>query len=172
MTLIKVFLTFVKIGAFSFGGGYAVLAFIEREIVGQHGWLNPEEFIDLVALSQITPGPIAINSSTYAGFKAAGMLGAAAGTIGVTCVSYILVVATASRLEKMKDAAWVQWVFSGLRPAVIGLIASAAFSIANSAVSNFKGAFIGLVSFLLIIKMKWHPILVIAISGVLGILLY
>lgn len=172
MMILKIFLTFFKIGAFSFGGGYAVLAFIEKEIVGVNGWLSSQEFIDLVALSQITPGPIAINSSTYAGFKTAGIAGAVSGTIGVTAISYILVVATASKLENMKDAKWIQWIFLGLRPAVIGLIASAAYSIAHSAVGDVKGVVIALFSFFMIIRMKWHPILVIALSGGLGVLLY
>lgn len=170
--LLRIFLTFFKIGAFSFGGGYAVLAFIEKEIVSGKGWLTAEEFIDVVAISQITPGPIAVNSSTYAGFKVAGIPGALAGTIGVTLVSFILIVTVASKLENMKDTSAVQWVFMGLRPAVIGLIASAAYTIAKSAVVDLKGVVIALFAFFSIAKMKWHPIVVIALSGVLGVLLY
>lgn len=170
--LLQIFLTFLKIGAFSFGGGYAVLAFIEKEIVANKAWLTADEFIDVVAISQITPGPIAINSSTYAGFKVAGIPGALAGTIGVTLVSFVLIVTVASKLENMKDSSAVQWVFTGLRPAVIGLIASAAYSIAKSAVVDLKGAAIAVFAFIAIARLKWHPILVIALSGVLGVFLY
>lgn len=170
--LLQIFMTFLKIGAFSFGGGYAVLAFIEKEIVLARGWLSPQEFIDVVAISQITPGPIAVNSSTFAGFKVAGIPGAIAGTLGVTLVSYILIVTAASKLENMKDSSVIQWIFTGLRPAVIGLIASAAYSIARSAVVDLKGAGIAVFAFMAIIKFKWHPIIVIGLSGGLGLLLY
>lgn len=172
MLLLQIFLTFLKIGAFSFGGGYAVLAFIEKEIVANKAWLTADEFIDVVAISQITPGPIAVNSSTYAGFKVAGIPGALAGTIGVTLVSFVLIVTVASKLENMKDQSAVQWVFMGLRPAVIGLIASAAYSIAKSAVVDVRGAAVALIAFISIVRFKWHPIIVIALSGVLGIFLY
>ncbi len=113
----------------------------------------------------ITPGPIAVNSSTFAGFKVAGIPGAIAGTLGVTLVSYILIVTAASKLENMKDSSAIQWIFSGLRPAVIGLIASAAYSIAKSAVVDLKGAGIAIFAFVAIIKMKWHPLIVIGLSG-------
>jgi len=172
MQIIRIFLTFFKIGAFSFGGGYAVLSFIEKEIVINNAWLTATEFIDVVALSQMTPGPIAVNASTYVGFKVAGIPGALAGTLGVTMVSYILITTAASKLEAMKDTSAVQWIFIGLRPAVIGLIASAAYSITKSAVVDIQGAAIAFIAFLAIIKFKWHPILVIALSGVIGILLY
>ncbi len=172
MLIIQIFLTFFKIGAFSFGGGYAVLAFIEKEIVVNNAWLGPDEFIDLVALSQMTPGPIAINASTYAGFKVAGVPGALAGTLGVTMVSFILIVTVASKLEEMKDTSSIQWIFMGLRPAVIGLIASAAYSIAKSAIVDLRGAAIAVLAFVSISKLNWHPIVVIALSGVVGIILY
>jgi len=172
MLIIQVFLTFLKIGAFSFGGGYAVLALIEKEIVINNGWLGADEFIDIVAISQMTPGPIAVNSSTYAGFKVAGIPGAIAGTLGVTLVSFVLIVTAASKLETMKDSSAIQWIFTGLRPAVLGLIASAAYSIAKSAVVDIQGIVIALAAFFVIAKWKIHPILVIALSGVAGVLLY
>ena len=89
--LIKIFLSFLKIGAFSFGGGYAMLPLIEREIVNNHNWITFKEFIDIIGISQMTPGPIAINSATFVGFKVSGILGSIAATLGVISFSFILV---------------------------------------------------------------------------------
>ena len=89
--LIQIFLSFLKIGAFSFGGGYAMLPLIEREIVNNHNWITYKEFVDIVGISQMTPGPIAINSATFVGFKVSGILGSITGTLGVVTFSFILV---------------------------------------------------------------------------------
>lgn len=170
MILIELFFTFVKIGAFSFGGGYAMLPLIEDQIVNIQGWLTIEEFINIVAISQMTPGPIATNSSTFVGYKVAGLPGAIFATLGVTITSFILVSLISKKYSAVKDAPEVKNVFMGLRPAVIGLIISAAISIASSSIVDIRGFLIATMSFLLIAKAKIHPIAVICIGGLVGLL--
>ncbi len=116
--------TFFTIGLFSFGGGYAMVPLMEREIAA-HGWLAAREFADIVAISQMTPGPIAVNAATYIGFRVAGVAGSAAATLGVFLPSLILVLLVARFLRKFKESRGVEGVLSGIRPATVGLIASA-----------------------------------------------
>jgi chromate transporter len=171
-TIIELFLTFMKIGAFSFGGGLAMLPLIEEEIVYHHHWITSQEFVDIVAIAEMTPGPIAINASTFAGYKTAGFLGAAVASIGVVVVSFILVMILARRFIKIKDKPITKAVFQGIRPATLGLILSAAVSIARTSFVDFKGILIATIVFFTIFKLKVHPILGIALASGLGILLY
>ena len=122
MTILKLFLTFLKIGAFSFGGGYAMLPLIEKEIIEVHQWLTTKEFIDILAVVEMTPGPIAINSATFLGYKVAGFWGSVAATIGVVLPSIIIILIIAHFLSKFKDSPYVEWAFRGIRPVVLGLI--------------------------------------------------
>lgn len=124
MIYLELTFTFFKIGLFSFGGGYAMVPLMEREIAA-HGWLIAQEFADIVAISQMTPGPIAVNAATYIGFRVAGIIGSAAATIGVFLPSLILVLLVARFLQKFKASRGVEGILSGIRPATVGLIASA-----------------------------------------------
>jgi chromate transporter len=169
---IEIFITFFKIGAFSFGGGYAMIPFIQREIVTIHQWLPKEEFIDVLAISQVTPGPIATNASTYVGYKIAGLLGALAGTTGVIGAAFILALFISRHFEKVKHLPQVKLMFKGLRPAVLGLIFSAGLSVGLATITNFKELGIGIFAFVSIVKFKLHPILTIAIAGCMGIVLF
>jgi chromate transporter len=164
--LLKIFVSFLKIGAFSFGGGYAMIPFIEEEIVGKYEWLLTKEFVDIIAIAEMTPGPIAINSSTFVGYKIAGFYGAAVGTLGVILVSFILISISAKYLTELKDSKTLKNIFMGIRPAVIGLILSAAVSVGRTAIVDFKSFIIAVFVLFAILKLNMHPILSIILAGI------
>jgi len=170
--IIKIFLTFLKIGAFSFGGGYAMIPFIEKEIVSKNSWLSLKEFIDIIAIAEMTPGPIAVNSSTFVGYKIAGFWGAFAGTIGVIIDSFVLITISAKYLSSFKDSKVVKGIFMGVRPAVIGLIISAAISVGETSITDIKSLIISIAILISILKFKVHPILSIVIAGLIGYFVY
>jgi chromate transporter len=122
------FWVFFRLGAFSFGGGYAMISLIQREMLA-HQWLTTTQFSDIVAISQMTPGPIAINAATYVGYKVAGLVGSAIATIGVILPSLILILLVSKFLIRWQKHPLNQMVFYGLRPVIIGLIAVAAVDI-------------------------------------------
>lgn len=129
---LQLFLTFLQIGAFAFGGGYAVLAFIEDLVVNQQGWLSMSELTDLVALSQITPGPIAINSATFIGTKVAGIPGAIVATIGNVTPQFILMMTLGYFIFRGKRFHFIDNILKGLKPAIVGLVAIATISMIES----------------------------------------
>jgi len=139
MILYKLFITFFKIGLFSFGGGYAMLPLIQQQVVILNKWITQGEFIDIVAISQITPGPIAINSATYIGYKVGGFLGSTVATLGVSLPSVIVMILLLKFIEKFKNNKYMESAFVMLRPTVIGLILAAAISITQSSVIDIKG---------------------------------
>ncbi len=169
---LKLFLTFLKIGAFSFGGGYAMLPLIEQEIVYVNQWLTQSEFVDIIAISQMTPGPIAVNAATFVGFKHLGVMGAIVATFGVVCCSFFLVTILATVITKHYKSFVVTGIFAGIRPGVIGLIAAACISLFRSSIVDLKGLIIGLIILFMLQRTKLHPIALIFISGVMGIALY
>lgn len=182
MIYLDLFLTFFKIGAFTFGGGYAMLPLIQAEVEA-HGWMSISELINFVAVSESTPGPFAVNVSTYVGVETGGVLGAFCATLGVILPSFIIILVVAKCFAKFKTSKTVQGCMAGLKPAVIGLIGSAVISVGQtvffpdgfsvSVVQSPNFAFISsLVIFLLsliFVFKKMHPILVILLSAVLGI---
>lgn len=174
----ELFLTFLKIGAFTFGGGYAMLAFVQQEVLA-HGWMSQEDIINFVGISESTPGPFAVNISTYVGFKTGGLPGAFLATLGVILPSFIIILIVAKTYEKFKKSRFVSGCMSGLKPAVIGLIASAFVTTAMSTFSisanlNFVntrsvlGAVL-LITFLFMLYKKINPIIVIGTSVVAGL---
>lgn len=170
--LLKLFISFFKIGAFSFGGGYAMLPLIEDEIIGIHNWLTPTEFIDILAVSEMTPGPIAINSATFLGYKVAGVMGSIVSTIAVVLPSFIVMSLIFHFVAKFKNSPYVDWIFTGIRPMVLGLIASAAVTVAKSAFVDIKSVIIAIVLFYIVSFKKLNPILAIILAGAMGIILY
>lgn len=182
MLYLQLFYTFFKIGLFGFGGGYAMLSMIQGEVVTRYGWLSPQEFTDIVAISQMTPGPIGINSATYVGFTATGNVwGSVIATFAVVLPSFILMLAISKFFLKYQKNPAVEAVFSGLRPAVVGLLASAALVLMN--VENFSSpkedmysfivsCIIFLVAFVGTKKYKVNPILMIIACGIAGFILY
>ncbi|NMM62908.1 chromate transporter [Clostridium sp. P21] len=170
--LIKLFLCFLKIGAFGFGGGYAMLPLIEREIVTNHHWINYKEFIDIIGISQMTPGPIAINSATFVGYKVSGFWGSLCATIGVVTISFILVSIATHYILKFKESVLIKSTLMGMRPALIGLIICAFLSLAKESYHDAKSIIMGIFIMVLLLSKKIHPILIIVIAGVLGIIFY
>ena len=129
MIYLKLFAAFLYIGIFTIGGGYASLPLIEEQIVNTNGWLNPSEFTDLITISQITPGPIAINAATFVGTKVAGFPGALCATFGFIVPPFIVVTIFFYIYKKYRQMSLMQGIMSGLRPAVVALIAAAGLSI-------------------------------------------
>ncbi|WP_432408214.1 chromate transporter [Wukongibacter sp. M2B1] len=170
--ILDIFISFLKIGGFSFGGGYAMIPFIEKEIVNSHGWISSKKFVDIIAIAEITPGPIAINSSTFVGYKIAKFSGATAGTVGVILVSFILLVIMGKYLNRFKDSKALKNIFAGIRPAVLGLIISASISVGRTALIDFKSVTIAGIILFSIMKLKIHPILCVAMAGLMGYIVY
>ena len=179
---LNLFWAYLKIGLFGFGGGYAMLSLIQHEAVEvvhygeSQPWLTPTEFTDIVAISQMTPGPIGINSATYVGYVAAGnsIWGSIIATFAVCLPSFILVLLVSRFILKHKDNITIKSIFSGLRPVVVGLIASAALLLMNK--ENFPDYTISIgiavISFILVHYAKIPPILVIVLAGISGYALY
>lgn len=172
MDYLRLFIAFLKIGAFSFGGGYAMLPLIEEEIVYINNWLTQSEFVDIVAISQMSPGPIAVNAATFVGYKHLGLMGSIIATFGVVCCSFFLVTSLAKVIIKHYQSSIVSGIFSGIRPAVIGLIAAACVSLFRSSIVDLQGLAIGLIVLFMLQRTKLHPIAIIFISGALGIAIY
>ncbi|MBM7835453.1 chromate transporter [Clostridium sardiniense] len=170
--LIQLFFTFLKIGTFSFGGGYAMIPFIQREIIENHHWINNNVFMDIIGISQMTPGPIAINSATFVGYKVSGVLGSIAATLGVVTMSFILVSIASKAMEKFKESKVLRGALLGMRPVLIALIIQAFFDLAKDAYIDIKSVIITLIIGTLLLSKKVHPIIAIIISGILGIIFY
>ena len=124
-TNLQLFWTMLKIGLFTFGGGYAMIALLENEFVTKRGWLEQEEFLDVAAIAESTPGPIAINSATYVGYKRGGLMGALVATLGITLPSFCIIYAISLFFDAFLSLAVVAYAFQGIRVAVIYLILSA-----------------------------------------------
>ena len=182
MIYLQLFYTFFKIGLFGFGGGYAMLSMIQGEVVTRYDWVSTQEFTDIVAISQSTPGPIGINAATYVGFTATGSIwGSVIATFAGVLPSFILMLTISKFFLKYQKHPAVEAVFSGLRPAVVGLLASAALVLMN--VENFGSPtddtytfvisiIIFLVAFIGTKKYHANPILMIIACGIAGLILY
>ncbi len=169
MIQIKLFLIFFKIGIFTFGGGYAMLPLIQNEMIKQ-GWITLDQFIDIIAVSQMTPGSIAINNATFVGYKVGGVLGIIASTFGLIAPSLIIITLILKLLDKYKDNPLLEGAWTAIRPAVVGLIFIAVVSIGQEALVESYNWIIAILSLVLVAKFKMHPIGVILIAGLLGLL--
>ena len=180
MIYLELFFTFFMIGAFTFGGGYAMLPLIQEEVAAK-GWVDSAMLVDFVAVSESTPGPFAINMATYVGSEVGGVLGSVCSTLGVVLPSFLVILIVAKCYEKFRQSKVVKGCMSGLKPAVVGLIAGAVVSVASTVLfpagfsaaaftdwSLYLALAIGAVMLVLAFK-KAHPILIICISAVLGI---
>ena len=127
--ILELFLTFLKIGGFTFGGGYAMIPLIEHEICDNKKWLESKDILEVIAVAESTPGPIAINAATFVGYRTAGVLGAAAATFGVVLPSFVIILIVAKFYARFSNSRIVKGVMSGLKPAVVGLISAAFISV-------------------------------------------
>ena len=175
---LDLFLTFFRIGLFTIGGGYAMLPMIQQEVLA-HGWMTLEEIVNFIAVSESTPGVFAVNISTYIGAETAGFPGALCATAGVVLPSFIIIVIVAGCYEAFRESRIVSAVMSGLRPAVIGLISAALLSVAQTVFfpdgMNIRVPMLGfsiavvILSYVIRVRKKMHPIAVILLAAVLGI---
>ncbi|MBQ3073288.1 MAG: chromate transporter [Ruminococcus sp.] len=181
MIYLELFLMFLKLGAFTFGGGAAMMPFLEDEAVKNRGWLTSQEFVDFVAVSESTPGPFAVNIATYIGVEKAGFFGAVCATFGLVLPSFVIILLIARFYEKFKKNNLVKGAMKGLTPVSIGMVTAAVVSIGS--VVFFPNGFsfdtfisynfitsaiiCGLMVFLCLKKL--HPMLIVALSGTMGI---
>ncbi|MFR6100368.1 chromate transporter [Longibaculum muris] len=183
MIYIQLFISFLQIGLFSFGGGYAAMPLIQNQVVNLHHWLSLSEFTDLITISQMTPGPIAINSATFVGEKIAGVPGAIVATLGCIMPSIIIVTIIAYFYMKYRDLDSLQSVLKTLRPAVVAMIASAGVSILVTAFFGESGLIvmknlkiqmvvIFVICMVLLMKFKMSPVFVMILAGILNVMQY
>ena len=173
---------YLKVGILGFGGGYAMLSLIQADVVDRYHWITLQEFTDIVAISQMTPGPIGINSATYIGYTAilnagysptVSILGSCLTTAAVCLPSFFLVLSISMAFSKFKHNKYVEAAFVGLRPATVGLIAAAALLLMNSEnFIDYKSFLLFGAAFFLTWRYKIHPILMILLAGVAGLFLY
>ena len=179
MILLQLFLSFIQIGLFSIGGGYAAMPLIQAQVVETHGWLTMNEFIDLITIAEMTPGPIAVNSATFVGIRIAGIPGAVIATFGCILPSLFIVSLLSYVYTKYKNLSLLQSVLASLRPAVVALIASAGINILLKVVfgdgamtlQNIQvlGLCLFAAAFFVLRKFKLNPILVMTVCGIVGL---
>lgn len=179
MIYLELLWSFFQIGLFSFGGGYAALPLIQYQVVELHAWLSMSQFADIMTIAEMTPGPVAINTATFVGIQMGGSLGAVIATLGCILPSCLIVMVFGYLYDRYRSLTMMQGILSGLRPAVIALIASAGISFLSLAFFkddqyslNGISIFIFVVVFILLRKWRATPIQMMAASGILGIFFY
>lgn len=182
MILLQLFFSFVQIGLFSIGGGYAAIPLIQNQTVEMHGWLTPTQFMDLATIAEMTPGPIAVNGATFVGLRIAGIPGAIVATFGCILPSLILVSLLAWIYRKYRELPLLQQTLASLRPAVVALIAAAGINMLLQVTFGgrdvlafdrvqWAGLLLFVAAFAALRRLKWNPILVMAACGAAGLLL-
>lgn len=184
MVYLQLLWSFFQIGLFSIGGGYATMPLIQHQVVDLHGWLTMTQFSDIITISQMTPGPIAINSATFVGIQVAGIPGALVATLGCVIPSCIIVTTLAYVYYRYKGLTMVQGILAGLRPAVVAMIASSGVSLlllafygtngvpADWAAIDWRAVLVFAAAFFILRHWKSDPIWVMAGCGVAGVVLY
>lgn len=185
MICLKLLWSFLQVGLFSFGGGYGILPVIQQQVVTQNHWLTLKEFTDVVTISQMTPGPIALNASTFVGMKMAGIMGAVVATFGCALPTAVLALIVGHYYYKYRDITLVNGIFEGLRPAIVSLIASAGLSILFLSLFNtevftksvlynidWKSVVTFIISLFILRKWKTNPIYIMIGSGAVGAVVY
>lgn len=166
--LFEIFTTFFKIGLFTIGGGYAMIPVIQKEIVENKKWMTEEEFLDAIAVTNSLPGPLATNCAVFVGYKTKKIPGAIASVLGATIPSFIIILGIAAFFSTIKNNKYADFVFSGIRPAVVSLILFAVIKLAKNIGFSPINISITLLSIASIILLDIHPIIVIIISGLIG----
>ena len=181
MIYVQLFLTYIKIGLFTIGGGYAMIPLIQQEVVTNHQWMTMTELTDFIAVAESTPGPFAINSATFVGMKVAGLPGAMFTTFGVVLPSLVIIMLIAKCFMNFQDNRFVKGALSGMSPVVVGLIASAVFLLlqenftaaaTTGCLVDLKAVIIAVICGVLYFKCKLHPIALILSAAALGLVLY
>lgn len=175
--ILDLFMTFLKIGAFTFGGGYAMIAILENEVISKKRWLNRDEFLDMVAVAESTLGPAAINSATYIGYKTSGFFGALAATIAVSIPSFVIIYIISLFFDRFLALSYVGYAFKGIQVCVIYLIFSAGIKMFKNLDKNMLNRIIVIIvaAFMIVFSLfsvKFSSIFYILICGMLGIMCY
>lgn len=169
-TVLTLFLTFLKIGAFTFGGGYAMIPLIQKEIVEKKKWISNQDILDIVAIAESTPGPIAINSATFVGYKIAGFLGAFFSTLGVVLPSFVIISFISLILKQFESLVVVEYAFNGIRAGVLALIIKALMSMYHQCPKNLFSYIIIGASFFAVAFLNISVLLVIVCCAVAGVM--
>jgi chromate transporter len=168
----SLFLEFLKLGAFTFGGGYAMIPLIEREIVRKRGWLSSEDFADLVAIAEMTPGSLIIKSSTFVGKRVSGILGSVIATLAVTLPPFLVFLALAATFLRIVDFPATQSVFKGVDAAIVALVVVAILSLGKTSISDKKTLLIATGTVIAVFVFGVHPIFALLAAGVVGLVLF
>ena len=169
--LLDLFWTFFRIGGLTFGGGYAMLPMIQKEVVEKRKWATDEEVVDYYAVGQCTPGVIAVNTATFIGYKQKGIVGGVIATLGVIFPSLIIIMTIAAFLQNFAEIQCVQYAFSGIRVAVVALVINAIIKLWKTSVKDNIGIFIAITSFIVVAFLNLSPIYIILASVSIGLLL-
>ena len=167
---LDLFLTFLKIGAFTFGGGYAMIPLIQRETVDNHGWINNDDVLEIVAIAESTPGPVAINSATFVGHKIGGFWGAVSATTGVVLPSFVIIYAISFVLRQFEELKVIQYAFSGIRAGVLALIIQALVSMYRQYPKDLPAYLIMAGAFAAVALFEVNVLLVIVCCALAGLL--
>lgn len=171
-TLFELFIVFARISALTIGGGYAMFPLMKRDVVDSKGWLTDEQMVDFYALGQSIPGIIAMNTATLIGYRRRGIPGAVASATGMAAPSVMVILMIAAFLTPYFDLPWVQKAFAGIRAAVVGMIATAVWQVGKKAVNSVSKGIIASGSFLAVIGLGAHPVLMIVTGGLLGAMIF
>ena len=171
-SLWSLFLTFAKVGVMTFGGGYAMLPILEREVVTNHNWTTSEQMLDYYAIGQCTPGVIAVNVSTFIGYKKRGILGSIVATFGVIFPSIVIITALASVLKMFQDNIYVKKAFEGIRIAVCALMITAVINLVKKAVSSVGTAIVAVSALLLQLFLGISPVVIVICTISFGLLIF
>ncbi|HHV61667.1 MAG TPA: chromate transporter [Firmicutes bacterium] len=169
--IFQIFSVFLSIGAFTFGGGYAMVPLIQRDIVERRKWLEREDFIDSLAVAQSAPGPIAINVAVMTGYKIAGVPGAIVATAGAALPSFVTLLVVASFFLGIQDVPEVQAFLKGMRPAIVSLILASVISIGKTAIVDRIGLVVSVLALIGLVGLNLHPIIVIVLAGMAGLVI-
>ena len=172
MILVNLFLTFIKIGLFTLGSGYSMLVLAQRYVVETHHWLTLEEFTDVVAISEVTPGPVIVNLATFVGSKVAGLKGAAASTLGLTVFPFIILYIISIKYSQFKDYPAVQHLLAVIRPIAIALIIVAILKLFRTSIPDLKSGAIAVFVILLAYVFKVNPIFIVLAGLVFWLLTF
>src|SRR5665648_1088967 len=168
--ILDLFLTFFKIGAFTFGGGYAMLRIIQKEIVEKKGLISEEEFMDAIALAQASPGPVAVNTSVYVGYRIRGFKGALSATLGAVLPSFIIILLIAAYFIQFRDNKIVEKVFLGIRPAIVALILAAVYKMWIKTKRTYLKFFVAIGTIFIIIFLGISPVWVVIAGAVISLI--
>ncbi len=168
--LLRLFWTFFKIGAFTFGGGYAMIPLIQRETVEKHKWISDDDILEIIAIAESTPGPIAINSATFVGYKICGVLGAAAATLGVVLPSFVIILLISFILQQFQHLKAVQYAFHGIRAGVLALLIKALWSMYQKSPKGWAGYVVMGAAFILTAFFDVNILFVIVGCALFGII--